>query len=113
MATEDERKRLKREKGTLLGHLPDFDYTFGKQLIIAAPAGTACLEVFSFPVQAELKTARASTGPRGLGWYSLSHGRKDPAVTAYVDISANLPIRFITVLALGKYGKTYCAPPNL
>ena len=94
----------------LLWHIPDSPYKLDQDLKIALATGDVKISIHSIPSPSQLQVARAVELPRRMGWRSLYYGTKEPCLTAYVELSDALPIRYITLVDLTACGDVECDP---
>ena len=92
-----------KEKATISWNLPDCEYNLTDNVLkLSTSQGAVYIGLYCCLESGELAVVRAENGKRRLGWQSLYYGQKTPAPTFYMDACGNLPIRFISLISLGR-----------
>lgn len=94
-----------REQIVLHWQLADFPHTAtagGARL--DTPAGPVELAVAANTAELQVDVVRGQSSPSALGWESLHYGEKQPAPTLRCQVTAELPQRIVTLVALGVAG---------
>ncbi len=98
-----------KEKADIFWHLPDYAYNLsGNTLHLTTPQGPVSVILYSWPVPSKPAVCRGETEKKRLGWQSLYYGQKRPVPTFHMSVHGDLPLRFITLIVLGKPVKCRC-----
>lgn len=91
------------ERIRLFWHLLDAPYEVrGSHVALRTEQGAATLAVWCGASAAQFEVVRGRETPPVQGWNSLYYGQRTPAPTVVVEVTAELPRRFVTLLALGE-----------
>ncbi len=87
----------------LFWHLPDLPYTReGDAVCLETDAGPASLFVWASAAGEDPLVGKGLEDPTRLGWQSLYYGERTPTPAVCLACEAPLPVRFATLLGLGR-----------
>ena len=97
-----------KEHMELLWHLADFDYSHrDKSLELYTPQGNVFFDFYSSS-ELSFEIVRGRKNKPIMGWESLTYGHKKPSLSLSLSAKGDLPIRFVSLVSMGKSMEVGC-----